>query len=88
LAEFRAPSLKRKGLFAGIGQSLVRRTGWWVFAMAALVMLIAAPVYQNMRAARQEREDALLLEAVQARVSRAVPTAMEPLVQPQLGEAR
>jgi hypothetical protein len=60
---------------------------WWALAAAALVMLAAVPVYQNVRTARQERADALLLEGVESRVSRSVPRAMEPLAQPQ-GEVR
>ena len=60
----------------------------WAFAAAVLVLLAAVQVYQSVRAARQERTDALLLEGVESRVSRSVPSAMEPLVQPQVGESR
>jgi hypothetical protein len=45
-------------------------------------------VYWNLRAARQEQADALLLEGIEARVSRTVPAAMEPLVVPHTGEPR
>jgi hypothetical protein len=65
-----------------------RPPAWrWALAAAALVLLAAAPIYRSVREARRERADNLLLEGVEARVSRTVPRAMEPLVQPQ-GESR
>ena len=93
--EFGPPELARpaaRGLTAAAGPIPTvrpRRPSWrWALVAAALVVLAAVPVYRNLAAARQEREDALLLEGVDRRVSRTVPAAMEPLVQPRMGEAR
>ena len=58
----------------------------WAMAAAAVLLLAAAPVYRKMRAERLEREDAQLLMEVENHVSRTVPRAMEPLVQPRIGE--
>jgi hypothetical protein len=55
-------------------------------AAAALCVLLATPVYWNVRAraraeqAAEARADALLLERVDSEISRAVPEPMEPLV--------
>lgn len=83
LAEFRVsleqcpvPAVSR----AHIGQRLPR----WVLATAALSLLVVAPVYWNarqQRAAEQAKADELLLERVQAGLSRSVPASMEPLMQ-------
>jgi hypothetical protein len=55
----------------------------WALVAAALLVLAAAPVYRNARERRRQAEiaraDALLLEQVDAEVSRAVPRPMEPL---------
>ena len=55
----------------------------WVLVAAALLVL-AVPIYRNaqdrQRQAEIARADALLLEQVDAEVSRAVPRPMEPLV--------
>ena len=56
----------------------------WIFAMAALSVVVAAPVCWNayqQRAAEQAKADDLLLERVQAGLSRSVPASMEPLMQ-------
>ena len=56
----------------------------WALAAVALLVLAAVPVYRNVqdrqRQAELARADALLLEQVDAEVSRAVPRPMEPLV--------
>jgi hypothetical protein len=56
----------------------------WALVAAALLVLAAAPIYRNaqdrQRQAEIARADALLLEQVDAEVSRAVPRPMEPLV--------
>ena len=56
----------------------------WALVAAALLVLAAIPVYRNaqdrQRQAEIARADALLLEQVDAEVSRAVPRPMEPLV--------
>ncbi len=55
----------------------------WALAAAALLVLAAVPVYRSVqdrqRQAEIARADALLLEQVDAEVSRAVPRPMEPL---------
>ena len=66
----------------------VRRGSWaqplrWALVAAALLVLAAVPIYRNVqdrqRQAEIARADALLLEQVDAEVSRAVPRPMEPL---------
>ena len=56
----------------------------WALGAAALLVLAAVPIYRNaqdrQRQAEIARADALLLEQVDAEVSRAVPRPMEPLV--------
>jgi hypothetical protein len=54
----------------------------WALGAAALIVL-AIPVYQDIRNRDRERqaEDALLLERVNAHLSRAVPAPMEPLLE-------
>jgi hypothetical protein len=52
----------------------------WVFAAGVLVILIALPAYKNVSDRHREAqaaEDALLLERVNADLSRAVPASME-----------
>ena len=55
----------------------------WVLVAAALLVLAAVPIYRNaqerQRQAEIARADTLLLEQVDAEVSRAVPRPMEPL---------
>jgi hypothetical protein len=55
----------------------------WVLVAAALLVLAAVPIYRNaqekQRRAEIARADSLLLEQVDAEVSRAVPRPMEPL---------
>jgi len=49
-----------------------------------VLLLTAAPVYWNAlqpRAAEQAKSDELLLERIDASLSRSVPTSMEPLMQ-------
>lgn len=56
----------------------------WVLASAALSLMVAGPVWWNarqQRAAEQAKADELLLERVQAGLSRSVPASMEPLMQ-------
>ena len=56
----------------------------WALVAAALLVLAAVPIYRNaqdrQRQAEIARADALLLEQVDAEVSRAIPRPMEPLV--------
>ena len=56
----------------------------WALVAATLLVLAAVPIYRNaqdrQRQAEMARADALLLEQVDAEVSRAVPRPMEPLV--------
>jgi hypothetical protein len=61
----------------------VPRVARWALAAAAAALLAAAPLYLHHRqvAADSARADALLLEQVDAEVSRAVPRPMAPLVQ-------
>jgi hypothetical protein len=56
----------------------------WLLAAAAAVLLAAIPLYKA-REARQEQADALLLERVSTHVSRTVPQALEPLMNPEPG---
>jgi hypothetical protein len=56
----------------------------WILATAALALLVATPVYWNarqQRAAEQAKADELLLERIDAGLSRSVPASMEPLMQ-------
>jgi hypothetical protein len=56
----------------------------WILATAALALALAAPVYWNARQQRsteESRTDELLLERVNAGLSRSVPSSMEPLMQ-------
>jgi len=56
----------------------------WSLAAAALVVLAAIPVWKNARdrriAEEAARADAILMEQVDAQVSRTVPVTLEPLV--------
>ena len=73
-----------------IGSILAARRGsWaqplrWALVAAMLLVLAAVPIYRNVQEKRRQAEiamaDALLLEQVDAEVSRAVPRPMEPLV--------
>ena len=60
----------------------------WPLAVAATLLLAAVPVYKSARDARQSDADALLLERVEAGISRDVPMAMEPLLNPDRGESQ
>ena len=56
----------------------------WILATAALALVLAAPVYWNTRQQRSTEDsktDELLLERVNAGLSRSVPASMEPLMQ-------
>ena len=64
---------------AGVGRTRLR----WALASAVLIILLVIPVYKNKRderRARQAMEDALLLEQVNASLTREVPVSMEPLM--------
>jgi hypothetical protein len=56
----------------------------WALAAVTLLVLAAVPIYRNAQDRQRQAEiakaDALLLEQVDAEVSRAVPRPMEPLV--------
>jgi hypothetical protein len=55
----------------------------WAVAAAALIVLIVIPLYRNATQRHREAEtfeDTLLLEQVNAQLSRAVPAPMEPLM--------
>jgi hypothetical protein len=72
-----------------IGSILAARLGSriqpmrWALVAAALLVLAAVPIYRNVQVRQRQAEiaraDALLLEQVDAEVSRAVPRPMEPL---------
>jgi len=57
----------------------------WPLAAAAVLLLAAVPLYRAREAARAE-SDALLLERIDAHVSRTVPQALEPLMNPEPGD--
>jgi hypothetical protein len=59
---------------------------WSLAAAAALILLAGIPLYKSARDARQAEADALLLQRVGDHVSRTVPQALEPLVQPETGD--
>jgi hypothetical protein len=65
-----------------------RRTAWrWPLAAAAAAILLAAiPIYKSARDSRQAEADEQLLNRVGEHVSRAVPQALEPLVNPTTGD--
>ena len=59
------------------------RLRWAAAAAVLLLTLGAIPIYQNQqnkREAAQEQADTLLLEQINAGLSRSVPPAMEPLL--------
>ncbi len=60
----------------------------WALAAAVLLIVAAVPLYKGVRDARRERDDALLMERVESGVWRAVPAAMEPLIQSQSEESK
>jgi hypothetical protein len=60
----------------------------WAMAAAGLVLATAVPVYKHFREVRQEKDDAILIDRVENRLWRAVPVAMEPLVQFQPEESQ
>ena len=56
----------------------------WILATAAVALLVATPVYWNarqQRMAEQTKADDLLLQRIDASLSRSVPSSMEPLMQ-------
>jgi hypothetical protein len=83
LAGFRS-SLEQAPVPA-VSYSRVRQTlPRWILATAAVALLLAMPVYWNarqQRAAEQARADELLLQRIDASLSRSVPASMEPLMQ-------
>jgi hypothetical protein len=83
LAGFRS-SLERSPVPA-VSYSRVRQTlPRWILATAALLLVTGAPVYwstRQQRLAEQAKADELLLERVDAGLSRSVPASMEPLMQ-------
>ena len=65
----------------------------WVLAVATLFILAAVPIYRNFADRQQARADAILLEQIDAALSRTVPAPMEPLTRlvswkPEKGENR
>jgi hypothetical protein len=83
LAGFRT-SLEKSPVPAVRRKQSSPRLSRWVLASAALSLMVAAPVWWNarqQRAAEQAKADELLLERVQAGLSRSVPASMEPLMQ-------
>jgi hypothetical protein len=54
----------------------------WALAVLALILLVLIPVHKNTseRRLKAEAEDTLLLEQVNAQLSRTVPEALEPLM--------
>ena len=83
LAGFRA-SLERLPVPA-VSRIYARQTlPRWILAAAAMSLVVATPVYWNVRqerAAEQARADELLLQHIEAGLSRSVPASMEPLMQ-------
>jgi anti-sigma factor RsiW len=83
LAGFRS-SLKQSPVPA-ISHPRARQTlPRWILAAAALSLLAATPMYWNarqQRAAEQARADELLLQRIDASLSRSGPASMEPLMQ-------
>ena len=70
-----APAIRRAARHAAMPR--------WILAAAALSILIGAPIYWNVRqqrAAEQAKADELLLDRVNAGLSRSVPASMEPLM--------
>ena len=67
---------------------ILRPPFWrWVSVAAAAILLAAAPIYQRLADKRQSAaaagaSDSLLLERVEARVARRVPSALAPLASP------
>lgn len=55
------------------------RASRWLLVAAALFVMASLPVLHYARETRRERADALFVESVDARLSRTVPVAMEPL---------
>ena len=56
----------------------------WAFAAAAVIILIVVPLYENVRDRHREAdtsEDAVLLEQVNAHLSRTVASPIEPFMQ-------
>ena len=51
----------------------------WPLAAAAVILIASIPIYRA-RIAHQQQADALLLERVEAGISRDVPQALEPLL--------
>ena len=83
LAGFRT-SLEKSPVPAVRRKQSSQRLSRWVLASAALSLMVAAPMYWNARQQRAEEQakaDELLLERVQAGLSRSVPASMEPLMQ-------
>jgi hypothetical protein len=60
-----------------------RRPVRWALALAVLILVVTIPIYKNITDRQREAEvqDALLLELVNAQLSRTVPAPMEPLME-------
>jgi hypothetical protein len=52
-----------------------------VVAAAVFLVVAAVPLYKNLRDVQRDKADALLMEEVDNRVRRVVPSALEPLLQ-------
>jgi hypothetical protein len=61
---------------------------WWPAAAVVFLVVAGAPIYEGFRNDRREKADSFLMESVENRVGRVVPTAMEPLIQSQPEESR
>jgi hypothetical protein len=58
------------------------RSPWWPVAAAAALLIAAIPIYRA-RIVQEQQADVLLLERVEAGISRDVPQALEPLLHPE-----
>jgi hypothetical protein len=72
-----------QAILAGGRRSSMGLTLRWAAVAAVMLMLAAVPAYESAQRQReldQEKADALLMEQVNANLSRSVPRAMAPLM--------